>query len=103
MPAYLQDTPDLLRHIELLNNTPMPPNAFPVSIDVVGLYSNIPTEEGISAMRKALDTRKDKTVSTPTIIDMLSHVLKLNIFEFDTELYIFKTWELPWAPKRRQR
>jgi predicted transcriptional regulator len=88
MPAYLQDTPDLLRQIELLNNTPMPPNAFPVSIDVVGFYSNIPTKEGISAMRRALETRQDKTVSTATIIDMLSHILKLSIFEFNSELYI---------------
>jgi hypothetical protein len=66
----------------------MPPNAFPVSIDVVGLYSNIPTEEGIAAMRRALDTRQDKTVSTPTIINLLSHVLQMNIFEFNTDLYI---------------
>jgi hypothetical protein len=50
MPSYLQDTPDLLRQIEVLSRTPLPPNAFPVSIDVVGLYSNIPTEEGIAAM-----------------------------------------------------
>jgi hypothetical protein len=64
MPAYLQDTTDLLRHIEKLNQTPLPPNSLPASIDVVGLYSNIPTEEGISAMRKALDTRPDKKVTT---------------------------------------
>jgi hypothetical protein len=88
MPAYLQDTPDLLRHMEILNNTPIPPNSFPVSIDVVGLYSNIPTEEGIAAMRRALDTRQDKTIATNTIIEMLDHVLKLNIFEFNSELYI---------------
>jgi hypothetical protein len=85
MPAYLQDTPDLLRHIEILNNTPIPQNSFPVSIDVVGLYSNIPTEEGIAAMRRALDTRQDKTIATNTIIEMLDHV---NIFEFNSELYI---------------
>jgi hypothetical protein len=88
MPAYLQDTPDLLRHIEILNNTPMPPDSFPVSIDMVGLYSNIPTEEGIAAMRRALDTRKDKIVTTNTIIEMVSHVLKLNIFKLNYELYI---------------
>jgi hypothetical protein len=88
MPAYLQDTPDLLRHIEKLNETQLPPNSFPVSIDVVGLYTNIPTEEGITAMRRALDTQHDKTVTTDTLIEMLSHILKLNIFEFNNELYI---------------
>jgi hypothetical protein len=59
-----------------------------VSIDVVGLYTNIPTEEGIEAMRKTLEARKDKTVSTNTLIKLLEHVLKLNIFEFNSELYI---------------
>jgi peptide-methionine (R)-S-oxide reductase len=54
----------------------------------VGLYSNIPTVEGISAMQRALDTRQDKTVTTNTIIELLSPVLKLNIFEFNSELYI---------------
>ena len=88
MPSFLQDTPDLLRHIETLNNAIIPPNAFPVSIDVVGLYSNIPTEEGISAMKRALETRPDKTVSTTTIVKLLTHVLKLNIFEFNSDLYI---------------
>ena len=45
MLSYLQDTPDLLRHIEELNKTPIPEGAFPVSINVTGLYSNIPHKE----------------------------------------------------------
>jgi hypothetical protein len=59
MLSYLQDTPDLLRHLETLNKTLLPQNAFPASIDVVGLYSNIPTDEGITAMKRALV--QDKT------------------------------------------
>jgi hypothetical protein len=55
---------------------------------VVGLYINIPKEEGIEAMGKALDTRADKTASTNTFTELLEHVLKLNIFEFYSELYI---------------
>jgi hypothetical protein len=88
LPAYLQDNPDLLRHMETLNSTPLPPNSFPVSIDVVGLYSNIPSEEGITAMRRALNTKEDKTITTDPIIELLSHVLKLNIFKFNSDLYI---------------
>ena len=57
-------------------------------LDVVGLYSNIPTDEGIMAMKRALDTRKDKTVSTDTLIELLDHVLRLNIFEFNSDLFI---------------
>jgi hypothetical protein len=32
IPSYLQDTPDLLRLFEELNNSNLPTNAFPVSI-----------------------------------------------------------------------
>ncbi len=58
------------------------------SIDVVGLYSNIPTEEWIDAMKKALSTRQDKAVTTDTIIQMLDHVLKLNMLELNSDLFI---------------
>ena len=66
MPSYLKDTPDFLRHLEEIKLTPLPPNSFPVSIDVVGLYSNIPHEEGIECMHDALNTRSDQSVSTFT-------------------------------------
>ena len=63
IPSYLQDTPDFLRHIEELKKTPLPKGSFPVSIDVVGLYGNIPHDERIECMRKALDNRADQTVT----------------------------------------
>jgi hypothetical protein len=43
-PSYLQNTPDLLSQIEKYNETPLPPHAFAVSIDVVGLYQNMMKE-----------------------------------------------------------
>jgi hypothetical protein len=56
IPFFLQDTPDFLRQQEILHERPLPWGAFPVSIDVVGLYSNIPTEEGLTCLEKALQT-----------------------------------------------
>ena len=53
------------------------------AIDVVGLYPNIPHEEGLIAIRNALDTRKDKTISTDSLIELAEYVLKNNIFEHD--------------------
>ena len=50
-------------------------------MDVVGLYPNIPHEEGLSALRKRLETRKENYVSTDTI-DLAEVVLKNNIFTF---------------------
>lgn len=86
-PSYLQDTPDLLRQIEKMNETPLPAGAFAVSIDVVGLYQNIPHEEGISYFGEALNTRKDQTIPTDFLVALLRLVLTLNIFEFNSELF----------------
>ena len=47
IPSYLQDTPDFLRHLEDLKQTKLPAGSFPVSIDVVGLYGNIPHDEDL--------------------------------------------------------
>ena len=51
-------------------------------MDVVGLYPNIPHDVGPSSLRKRLESRKEKYVSTDTIIDLAEVVLKNNIFTF---------------------
>ena len=90
LPAFLQDTPDLLRHIETLNQTDIPEGSFPVSIDVTGLYSNIPHEEGLECLNEALDTRQDETVPTNFLVTLMRLVLMLNIFTFNGKYYIQK-------------
>ena len=49
---------------KIANIPPLPDDLILCAIDVVGLYANIPREEGLIAIRKALDTRKDKTILT---------------------------------------
>ena len=55
---------------------------------MVGLYNNIPNNEGLIEFRKALDSRRDKKVSTDFLIDLLDLVLTLNISEFDKKLFL---------------
>jgi hypothetical protein len=57
IPSFLQDTPHLLRELEKLKTNSLPTNAFPVSIDVVGLYTHIPHSEGIKAIKKCPPTK----------------------------------------------
>ena len=45
-------------------------------MDVVGLYPNIPHDEGQSALKKQLESRKGKYVSTDTILDLGEVVLE---------------------------
>ena len=40
------------------------------AIDVVGLYPNIPQEVELTAIRKALDTRKDQKFLTDSLIEL---------------------------------
>ena len=59
-----------------------------MSIDVVGLYPNIPHEEGLSALKDALNTREDKSVPTDLLVEIMRDVLENNIFEFKKKKYI---------------
>ena len=53
----------------------------------MGLYPNIPHDEGLKAMRKALDLQKDKRISAESLIELAEHVLKNNIFEHNLSFY----------------
>ena len=57
--SYIRDTNDFLSELASL-----PPLADVIlcTVDVVGLYRNILHDEGLIAMRKALDLRKDKII-----------------------------------------
>ena len=65
----------------------MPDGVILCTIDVVGLYPNIPHDEGSIAMMKALDLRKDKRISTESLIELAECVLKNNIFEHNLSFY----------------
>ena len=46
------------------------------TVDVVGLFPNIPHEEGLSALRKRLDESDKKEVSADTLVQLAELVLK---------------------------
>ena len=83
--CYIQDRNDFLKKIA--NLPPLPDDLISCTIDVVGLYPNIPHEEGLMAFRRALDTRKDKTISTNSLIELAECVLKNNVFEHDKSVF----------------
>ena len=74
LKSYNQDTNDFLKKIA--NLPPLPDDLILCTIDVVRLYPNIPHEERLITIRKALDTRKDKTISTDSLIELAECVLK---------------------------
>ena len=84
--SYIEDTPDLLRFIEHTNeNENLPPHAIPAALDIKSMYTNIPIDEGISAMEEKLNQRSDQTIPTSFLIQLLTFILLCNVFEFDKE------------------
>ena len=85
--SYIQDTNDFLKKIA--NLPPLPDDLILCKIDVVSFYPNILHEEGLIAISKDPGTRKDKAISTDSLVGSGESVLKNNIFEHDKS--VFKT------------
>ena len=83
--SYIKDTNDFLLKLKTLPS--LPENAILCTVDVVGLYPNIPNNEGLQALRHALDERETKTISTDTLVELSDTVLNNNFFEFDGKIY----------------
>ena len=85
IPHILEDTRDFLCR---LNDLPeIPENAILVTFDVVGLYPNIPHEEGIEIIKTFLNERDNKPVKTESLRDLAKLILKENYFELGDEAY----------------
>ena len=56
--SYIKDTNNFLSKLRSLPK--LPDNIILCTVDVVGLYPNIPHEEGLSALRKRLDNQMEK-------------------------------------------
>ena len=85
---FVKDTNHFLRKIKSLGQ--LPEGAILITIDVVCLYPNIPHEEGLVSLRKFLDARTEKKVTTETLLEKLFKteiVLKNNIFQFNEITY----------------
>ena len=83
--SFIKDTNDFLQKLEGL--TDLPDDFLLCTVDVIGLYPNIPHKEGLAAVKKALETREDKSISTETLLELCELVLKNNIFEHNGRIF----------------
>ena len=83
IPSYIKDTNVFVNRI---NNFEVPENSFLVTMDVKVLYTNIPNNEGIAAVKRKHDTMK--TVTTKVITTFLALILTLNDFIFKSKFYL---------------
>ena len=83
--SYVKDTNHFLQKIHNLGE--LPEDAILCTVDVIGLYPSIPHEEGLEALRGALERREDKAISTDSLTELAHLVLKNNFFEFNGDFY----------------
>ena len=86
IPSYVRDTTDFLQKLDKVKNVPN--DCLLVTLDVESLYTNIPNNEGIKAVREAYDNHPNKTVATKVIITFLCLILTLNNFVFNSTNYL---------------
>ena len=78
--SYIKDTNNFLKKLRSLRN--IPNDIILCSVDVAGLYPNILHDEGLSALQKRLELKREKKVSTSTLVELAEVVLKNNVFIF---------------------
>ena len=76
--SCIKDSGDFIKKLKNIDHIPQ--DGIMVTADVVGLYPSIPRDAGL---RKALDNRENKKISTDDLTKMVEFVLKINYFEFD--------------------
>ena len=86
LPSYVKDTTDFLNKVDQLEK--VPENSTLVSLDVKSLYTNIPNNEGISAVKKHLDRKKLTNALSIVITTFLTLILTLNNFVFNCINYL---------------
>ena len=74
-----KDTSDFLEKLNELRN--LLDDFILCTIDVVGLYPNIPYEEELEAILEALDEQEEQTTSIESLILLADCVFKNNVFE----------------------
>ena len=57
-------------------------------LDVHGLYPSVPRTEAREAVRRPLDEREERFISTDTMLDLMDLVLENNLFEFEDKRYL---------------
>ena len=89
LPTYLEDTRHLLQLIQEENaRGPQPPGTIPVTLDIVGMYNNVPVDEGLRAFSKLMDDRLDQTIPTTFLLKLMKFVAESSVFVFDSELFL---------------
>ena len=89
LPSYIEDSRHLLAQIEEINKDgPQPAETIPVTMDISGMYTNIPWDQGMLAFEEAMNKRENQDVPTNFLISLLTLLLSCNLFTFNGNLFL---------------
>ena len=86
-PTYIKDTNHLLQTIDNFEFPDSEQEHFLFTMDVKGLYTNIPNKDGLEALEYYLNQRKDMSIPTQTLVRLEELVLTNNCMEFNGKFY----------------
>ncbi|MBN3318489.1 KV105 protein, partial [Atractosteus spatula] len=96
LPSYIKDTNHAL---QLFNAFQFQgPECYIFTMDITSLYTIIPHNDGLIALKHTLDKRTVLEPSTHTLVCLAELVLTLNAFSFNN-LFTNRLVEFPWAPE----
>ena len=79
--SYIKDSGDLIKKLKDIDHIPQ--YAVMATANVVSLRPSIPRDAGLEVLRKVLDNRENKKISTDALTKIAEFVLKNNYFEFN--------------------
>ena len=93
LPSYPQDTTHFLQTMEEWKQKfePLPPGSLFVTIDVVGLYSNIPHSEAVTSLKEVVTSSPQQHETRPTtsvLSNIVLHILQNNVLQFEEQFYL---------------
>ena len=89
IPSYVKDSTHFLQIIDALDH--LPNQVYLVTMDVTSLYTNIPVQEGLDAIKDLLEQERrflDSKPTNETLLELLKLVLTKNNFQFNGKHYL---------------
>jgi len=86
LPSFIRDTTHFLNRLRQVRQ-PLPSDVLLFTMDVKGLYPNVPRVEARLACKQILDKRLSPTVPTERVLEMIDVVLENNNFRFGSQNY----------------
>uniref|UniRef100_A0A8C6UMS7 Reverse transcriptase domain-containing protein n=1 Tax=Neogobius melanostomus TaxID=47308 RepID=A0A8C6UMS7_9GOBI len=86
LPAYVKDSTDFIEKCSSIIN--LTEDTFLLTLDISSLYTHIPHEGGLEALRFYLQDRSDESYHPNQLIDLAEFVMKYNYFTFESDFYL---------------